>query len=187
MIERRQSSAEMSEKAASGELMLVTLLGDDPAPGADVAERLRDAGHEVHAMGVKAPAIAANHALAQAPDAVVVYVARITARRAVQTMVAHLQHRGAEIPVLLHGPGVDGEFARWVAVPQGGTPYWGGVYYCEDEAEALQVLKQIVLFTPPPQAHSHDHGKASDACDLPDDGAGGACSGCPISGDCDQG
>ncbi|MGC9347917.1 MAG: hypothetical protein ACP5JG_07255 [Anaerolineae bacterium] len=192
MTEQTRSSVEIPDAAqsandvsATGELAMVTLLGDDPAPAANWADRLRKVGHEVHALGVKAPAVAANRVLALAPDALVTYVARPTARRGVQTLVAYLQHQGARIPVLLRGPGVDSDFAQWVAVPQGGTPYWGGVYYCEDEAEADQVLKQIVLFTPPPPAHSHDSGATSNVCDLPDEGAGGGCCGCPKSGECE--
>jgi hypothetical protein len=184
-VDERLEGSDASAEPATGELAFVTLLGDDGAKMTSWIDRLRDQGYDVHVLGVKAPAVAANHTLDLSPDGLVVHVGRSTGRRGVQTLVAHLQHRRSQIPVLLLGPGVDDDFAQWVAVPQGGTPYWGGVYYCEDEAEAEQVLKQIVLFTPPAPAHSHDHAASSDACGLPEESSDGGCCGCPMSNACD--
>ncbi len=163
---------------ARGELAWVTLPTDDVRIGQPWADALRDAGHQVHDLGVLAPAVGANKAIAMEADALMLVVDRRSVRRGVQTLVAHLQHLGASLPVLLAGPGVDADFARWVAVPQGGVPYWGGVYYCADRGEAVEVLRQIVLFEPPPMAHSHDDATASDdGCE--------SCSACPISTACE--
>jgi hypothetical protein len=149
---------------------------DDAAAGEVWAADLRADGHRVRALGRLAPSIAADKAIALDADGLLLAVNRHAARPAVQALVGHLQHRGAKVPVLLTGPAVDLEFAQWVAVPQGGTPYWGGVYYCETAAEAADVLRQIVLFEPPPVAHDHDT-PADEPCD--------SCCACPMVSECE--
>ena len=67
-------------------------------------------------------------------------------------------------------------------MPEGGAHYWAGVYYCEDVPEALQVLQQIVLYEPPPQAHTHDHGQEQ----LDVAGGCNSCGGCVLADSCDM-
>ncbi|MGC9523012.1 MAG: hypothetical protein ACP5HG_14155 [Anaerolineae bacterium] len=174
-----ESAAASGPARVAAELAWVTLPADDARTGRSWADALREAGHGVHALGLLAPAIAAERAIGLGADALLLAVGRRTVRRAVQSLIAHLQYRNAKLPVLLAGPGVDADFAQWVAVPQGGVPYWGGVYYCADATEAAEVLRQIVLFEPPPAAEGYDHDVAAgaDAC--------GSCSACPLSSGCE--
>ena len=136
-------------------------------------------GHRAPDLGVLAPALVARRVAAARPDALGVYVMDRRGRPAVQSLVDHLLRRGAETPVLLSGPGVDQDFAVWVSVPTGADHYWPGVNYCEDTDEALEVLRQIVLYEPPPQIHEHDHDPYGglDAC--------GGCCDCALQTDCD--
>jgi methylmalonyl-CoA mutase cobalamin-binding subunit len=167
---------------AEARIVLATLPGDTH----DVGRRLWDLllrrrGTATHDLGVRAPALVATRAAALDADAIALHVYSERVQPAVQTLVANLAHRGLKTPVLIGGPGVDEAFAQWVAIPQGGSPYWGGVYYCQDGLEMLQVLKQIVLFTPPPPAHTHD-APLADAC-----GPTGcvSCDGCALAGACE--
>ena len=173
--------AESAAAEPAGTLAVVSMPGD----GHDVGRHLWRAlltsrGYEVRDLGVRAPAIVARHVATLKPDAVGIYVFDDRGQAAVQSLVAHLLRRSLQVPVLVSGPGVDEAFARWVSVPEGGAHYWAGVYYCVDLLEALQVLQQIVLYEPPLQAHTHDHGQEqldmADGCN--------SCGGCALVDSC---
>ncbi len=141
-------------------------------------------GHEVHDLGLRAPAIVAREVATLRPDALALSFFDKQSRARVEVLVANLLRRGAQIPLLIGGRGVDEAFAQWLAIAESSGPYWGGVYYCSDGLEMLQVLQQIVLFEPPPQAHSHEHdvhSPAEEACDSCD-----SCGGCPLIAACDH-
>lgn len=177
------SPSPIAEAAPEGDggasIMLAALPGDLTEGGRGLWRwLLLRRGYAAVDLGVKAPAIVAARAVDA--TAVGVYVSNRRTRTALQTLVAQLLLRGVQVPVLVGGPGVDAEFAAWVAIPAGGEPYWGGVYFCEDGDELLDVLRQIVLFTPPPPAHVHgEHGAAADADTC------ASCDGCPLVGTCD--
>jgi cobalamin-dependent methionine synthase I len=181
-------------EGAAGEPPATVLLATLPGDRHDVGRHLwrmllQRRGFTVRDLAVRAPALVAGHAVAAASEAtaiVGVYVFDVAARPALQSLVAHLLRRSQsdasfKAPLLVGGPGVDEAFAQWVAIPEGGTPYWGGVYYCEDGTEMLEVLRQIVLFEPPPVAHEH-----ASSGDLPQDGCA-TCGGCPLVTECDLG
>ena len=161
-----------------GVILMATLPGDRDGAGEPWGLLLVQAGYTVHRLGVRAAPIVASHAAESAPVALVLHVETHQTRKAVQALVAHLSRRGLRIPVLLGGAGVDAAFAQWVAIPEGGTPYWGGIYYCEDGSEMLEVLRQIILFEPPLPAHAHEApGNESQECS--------SCGGCAVARSCD--
>jgi cobalamin-dependent methionine synthase I len=174
--------------ALPGTVLLATLPGDRHDVGRHLWRGLLERrGFEVRDLAMRAPALIAGHAAAAAAAgatvAVAVYTFDSVVRPALQSLVAHLLRRGQPdtsfaAPLLIGGPGVDEAFARWVAIPEGGAPYWGGVYYCEDGAEMLQVLRQIVLFKPSPPVHAHGEADPpAEACD--------SCGGCALAAGCD--
>jgi len=176
------AAAEEPAGAPGGTLVLASLPGDAHDVGRHLWRALLTSrGYDVRDLGLRAPAIVARHVGTLKPDAVGIYVFDARGQAAVQSLVAHLLRRSLQVPVLVSGPGVDEAFARWVSVPESGAHYWAGVYYCEDVPEALQVLQQIVLYEPPPQAHTHDHGH--EQLDM----AGGcnSCGGCALADSCD--
>mgnify|MGYP001049407744 CR=1 FL=1 len=166
----------------AGTLAVASMPGDAHDVGRHLWRALlASRSYDVRDLGLRAPAIVARHLATLKPDAVAVYVFDARGQAAVQSLVAHLLRRGLQVPVLISGPGVDEAFARWVSVPEGSAHYWAGVYYCQDVAEAHQVLQQIVLYEPPPQAHTHDHGQEQldviDGCS--------SCGGCVLADSCE--
>jgi 5-methyltetrahydrofolate--homocysteine methyltransferase len=169
------------EPTAQAEVALASLSGDSH----DVGRRLWDAvltrrGVVTHDFGVRPAAIIASRAADLAPDAIAVFCYGRAVRRPLQALVAHLLRAGLRTPLIIGGPGVDERYAQWVAMPAGGSPYWGGVYYCEDALQVLQVLQQVVLFEAPPSSHTHaPHGSQAteEAC--------ASCGGCPLVASCD--
>jgi hypothetical protein len=170
--------AEDPDVARTGSVHVATLPGDRDAGGLLWRRLLADNGYGVRALGVKAPPIIASHAARETPDGLVLHIGTPRVRAAVQAVVVNLLRKGTRVPLLVGGPGVDADFAQWVAVPGGGQPYWGGVYYCEDAREMLEVLRKVVLYEPPPVAHSHDWG------DLAEGGCTG-CDACSLAAACD--
>lgn len=166
----------------NGSIALVTIAGDRHDVGRHLWRAvLTRRGLTVHDLGSRPPAIAVVRGAALSVDALGVYLYSRMVRPHVQTLLSLLQRQRLRTPVLLGGPAVDEAFARWVATPGGGEPYWGGVYYCEDAMQVVDVLRQIVLFTPPPAAHSHEMDLA------PTMSAGCAtCSGCALAESCDE-
>lgn len=164
------------ERVAS--IALATLPGDRDTVARLSRLVLAGRGYGVHSLGVKAAPVVASHVAELASDALVLHVSAPRTRTAVQALVANLVRKGARVPLLIGGPGVDAEFAQWVAIPDGSRPYWGGVYYCDSLREMLQVLQQVILFEPPPAADHHDGEK------LPQESATG-CNGCPLATSCD--
>ena len=169
-------------ESLEGSIALVTMAGDRHDVGRYLWHAvLRRHGLTVHDLGRRPPAIAVARGSALNVDAFGLYLDSRLARSHVQTFVSLLQRRRLRTPVLLGGPAVDEAFARWVATPGGGEPYWGGVYYCEDALEAVEVLRQIILFTPPPAAHTHEIDLAST---MPTGCA--TCGGCSLAESCDE-
>jgi len=167
----------------AGTLAVASMPGDAHDVGRHLWRALlASRGYDVRDLGLRAPAIVARHVATLKPDAVGIYVFDARGQTAVRSLVAHLLRRGLQVPVLISGPGVDEAFARWVSVPEGGAHYWAGVYYCEDVSEALQVLQQIVLYEPPPQAHTHEHGQEQ----LDVAGGCNSCGGCVLADSCDM-
>jgi cobalamin-dependent methionine synthase I len=139
------------------------------------------AGYTVHDLGMHAPVIIARESGMRQLDALALNLFDRRSRAALHVLVVNLLRRGMKLPLLLGGSGVDAAFARWLAVAESSGPYWGGVYYCEDGAEMLQVLQQVVLFEPPPAADDHDHASHASPVD-----ACGSCSGCALAAACDS-
>lgn len=165
-----------------GNVAVAGLPGDGHSVGRELWQLLlRLAGYTVHDLGMHAPVIIAREVGLRQLDALALNLFDRRSRAALHVLVVNLLRRGTKLPLLLGGPGVDAAFSRWLAVAESSGPYWGGVYYCEDGAEMLQVLQQVVLFEPPPGADGHDHTShvgPADAC--------GSCGGCALAAACDS-
>lgn len=171
-----------NEAAPLGVVAIATLPGDGHHVGPQLWQMLLTTeGYAVHKLGRKAPVILARDVAALRPDALALNLFDTRSRTGLQSLVAGLLRQGLQVPLLLGGPGVDEAFAQRLAIAAPTGPYWGGVYYCADGDEMLQVLKQIVLFEPPAPVHSHSHGTAAtleNTCE--------SCGGCALAESCDQ-
>jgi cobalamin-dependent methionine synthase I len=120
-----------------------------------------------------------NHAHDQVA-AIACLVQTVRERINVDEVMTFLRQRALNIPLILLGAGVDQQYAQALALPDNGDLYWAGVYLCDDESEMLQVLKQIIFYTPPPVTHEHEHEQESEDC-----ASSLSCSscavGCPLS------
>lgn len=58
-------------------------------------------------------------------------------------IVNELQRRGPDIPVLIGGAAINPAFGRRILRTESGDYYRGGVYYCKDAFEGLNVMDQL--------------------------------------------
>ncbi len=161
-------------RKTSGSIAIATVPGEGDSGIWLWRMALTGSGYDVHDLGVKAVPLVASHTLDLAPDALAVHVATVRSRAAVHALVATMSRKGARIPLLIGGPGLDAAFAEWVAIAEGGRPYGGGVYFCDDAEEMLQVLQRVILFQPPTPSHHHEtEATAPEGC--------AECGGCPLA------
>lgn len=150
---------EHTEGASRGVVVLATVFGDVHDIGKNLVRTiLANNGYTVHDLGKQVPAdVIVERAVELRADAIGLSALLVATSRQMQRVVEELQRRGLSIPVLVGGAAINEKFAQRIALPEGGELYQGGVYYCKDAFEALQVLKYIVMFTPPPPPAEHRH------------------------------
>jgi hypothetical protein len=97
-----------------------------------------------------------NRTAEEETSALVCLLNTVGDRRLVYRIMTVCRKQKYYIPVLLLGEAADPQYAQILALPEHGDLYQGGVYYCEDVDEMMQVLKYIILYVPPPVQHDHD-------------------------------
>lgn len=171
---------DQADGAQKGVVVLATVFGDVHDIGKNLVKTiLANNGYTVHDLGKQVPVdVVIDKAVEVGADAIGLSALLVATSQQMARAVETLQRRELAIPLLIGGAAINPEFAQRIAIPEGGTLYKGGVYYCEDAFEALQVLEHIVLYEPPPQPehhHDHDHALSQSAacadcgapCDLP--------------------
>ncbi len=151
---------ERSDSVSKGTVVLATVFGDVHDIGKNLVKtilvnngyRVLDLGKQVPAATIVERAVEAN------ADAIGLSALLVATSQQMQRVVEELHRRGLSIPVLVGGAAINPKFAVRIAMA-GGDLYQGGVYYCEDAFEALQVLEHIILQAPqrPPAEHQHEH------------------------------
>lgn len=150
---------ESTQGASKGTIVLATVFGDVHDIGKNLVRTiLENNGYTVHDLGKQAPMTEiVDAAVARRADAIGLSALLVATSRQMALVVEELHRRGLQIPVLVGGAAINADFAQRIAQCESGEIYRGGVFYCEDAFEALQVLENIVLFTPPPPPEDHDH------------------------------
>ncbi|MBN1259710.1 MAG: homocysteine S-methyltransferase family protein, partial [Anaerolineae bacterium] len=141
---------ERSEGMSRGTVVLATVYGDVHDIGKNLVKTiLVNNGYTVHDLGKQVPVgTVIDQALALHADAIGLSALLVATSRQMQIAVAELHRRSLRIPVLVGGAAINPSFARRIAVTTGGDLYPGGVFYCKDAFEALQVLEHIVMYQP---------------------------------------
>ena len=162
-VARLESALDRAEGVSKGVVVLATVFGDVHDIGKNLVKTiLANNGYTVHDLGKQVPVdVILDQAVALGADAIGLSALLVATSREMARAVEELQRRGLEIPLLVGGAAINPAFAQRIAVPEGGELYRGGVYYCKDAFEALQVLEHIVLFKPAPAEHAHGEGQGS--------------------------
>ncbi len=150
---------ESTQGVSKGTIVLATVFGDVHDIGKNLVRTiLENNGYAVHDLGKQVPMTEiVDAAVERRADAIGLSALLVATSRQMALVVEELHRRGLQIPVLVGGAAINADFAQRIAQCDAGEIYRGGVFYCEDAFEALQVLENIVLFTPPPPPEDHDH------------------------------
>ena len=164
-VGRLEQALDRSEGVSKGVVVLATVFGDVHDIGKNLVKTiLANNGYTVHDLGKQVPVDEIlDQAVALRADAIGLSALLVATSREMARAVEELQRRGLAIPLLVGGAAINPAFAQRIAIPDDGTLYRGGVYYCKDAFEALQVLEHIVMFKPAPIVHEHDHNAAPES------------------------
>ncbi|MDF1513905.1 MAG: hypothetical protein P1S60_08860 [Anaerolineae bacterium] len=153
---KQHTDTQLDQTEVQGHLVVASGLDADPTLRNHIEQTLSNSHHTYDQIqGAPTPVQIAELAQESGAHGIIYLVGDVSDRRSAYRLVAYLRRIGWHLPVMLTGPAVDPEYANILALPQHGQLYRGGIYYCEDAFEITQVLKQIILYTPPPQEHDH--------------------------------
>lgn len=177
-----------AEGVSKGVVVLATVFGDVHDIGKNLVKTiLANNGYTVHDLGKQVPvAVILDQAAALGADAIGLSALLVATSREMGRAVEELQRRGLAIPLLVGGAAINPAFAQRIAIPDGGELYRGGVYYCKDAFEALQVLEHIVMFKPAPVAHEHAGERGSRGAEAQGGRGMAAQVGCATCAGCDS-
>ena len=136
---------EKTAEDTRGTLVLATVYGDVHDIGKNLINTIvSNNGYEVVDLGKQVPAeTIIEKALAIKADAIGLSALLVSTSQQMPLIVNMLHERGAKIPVLIGGAAVNESFAERISVRAEESPYAGGVYYCKDAFDALNVLASI--------------------------------------------
>ncbi len=158
-VRRLERAMLHTQSVSKGTVVLATVFGDVHDIGKNLVKTiLANNGFSVHDLGKQVPVdVIVNQAVSLRADAIGLSALLVATSREMARAVEELQRRGLAIPLLVGGAAINPAFAQRIAIPESGELYRGGVYYCKDAFEALQVLEHIVMFKPAPVSHDHEH------------------------------
>ena len=136
---------EKTDGNTCGTLVLATVYGDVHDIGKNLINTIvSNNGYEVIDLGKQVPAeTIIEKALSIQADAIGLSALLVSTSQQMPLIVKMLHERGAKIPVLIGGAAVNESFAERISATDMERPYTGGVYYCKDAFDALNVLSSI--------------------------------------------
>jgi len=137
-LERYLEKRHLADK---GKIILATVFGDVHDIGKNLVRTiLANNGYDVIDLGKQVPSEKIIQcALQENADAIGLSALLVSTSQQMRIVVERLSEMNVDIPLLVGGAAINEEFAKSIAV-QKGKPYAGGVFYCRDAFDALNVL-----------------------------------------------
>jgi 5-methyltetrahydrofolate--homocysteine methyltransferase len=136
---------DVQEGVSKGKIVLATVYGDVHDIGKNLVKTiLSNNGYEVRDLGKQVPAnLIIDTAMEWGADAIGLSALLVSTSKQMPLIVNELQRRQEQIPVLIGGAAINRRFGRRILFPEGKIPYAGGVFYCKDAFEGLEVMDQL--------------------------------------------
>jgi 5-methyltetrahydrofolate--homocysteine methyltransferase len=136
---------DQSQDVGKGTIVLATVFGDVHDIGKNLVKTiLSNNGYTVHDLGKQVPAnVIIDKAVEVNADAIGLSALLVSTSKQMPLIVNELHRRGLQVPVLLGGAAINRRFGRRILFTEDGEPYPGGVFYCKDAFEGLQVLDDL--------------------------------------------
>ena len=137
-LERYLEKRHLADK---GKIILATVFGDVHDIGKNLVRTiLANNGYDVIDLGKQVPSEKIIQcALQENADAIGLSALLVSTSQQMRIVVERLSEMNVDILLLIGGAAINEEFAKSIAV-QKGKPYAGGVFYCRDAFDALNVL-----------------------------------------------
>jgi len=136
---------EKREGYTKGKVVLATVYGDVHDIGKSLVNTiLSNNGYTVFDLGKQVPvATIIEKAREVEADAIGLSALLVSTSKQMPICVQELQANGLGFPVLIGGAAINRAFGRRTAVLPDGTAYPGGVFYCKDAFEGLDVMDHL--------------------------------------------
>ncbi|HOZ38662.1 MAG TPA: methionine synthase [Anaerolineaceae bacterium] len=133
------------EGLSKGKLVIATVFGDVHDIGKNLVRTiLSNNGYEVVDLGKQVPMeTIISAAVEQKASAIGLSALLVSTSKQMALIINELQRRGLDIPVLIGGAAINPAFGRRILKTESGEYYRGGVFYCKDAFEGLNVMDQL--------------------------------------------
>jgi 5-methyltetrahydrofolate--homocysteine methyltransferase len=136
---------EKKEGYTKGKVVIATVYGDVHDIGKSLVNTiLSNNGYTVYDLGKQVPVgTIIEKALEVQADAIGLSALLVSTSRQMPLCVHELQAQRLSVPVLIGGAAINRAFGRRAGLLPDGTPYPGGVFYCKDAFEGLDVMDRL--------------------------------------------
>ncbi len=131
--------------STKGSFILATVYGDVHDIGKNLVKTIvSNNGYSVVDLGKQVPAeMVIEKALELNADAIGLSALLVSTSHQMPLIVNLLANRKERIPILIGGAAVNQAFADRISITDNGETYPGGVHYCKDAFDALNVLSSV--------------------------------------------
>jgi len=162
---------DQSENVSRGKMVLATVYGDVHDIGKNLVKTiLENNGFEVMDLGKQVPAdVIIDTAIKENADAIGLSALLVSTSQQMPMVVEKLKRKGLTITVLVGGAAINRSFAERASLIFDQKPYEGGVYFCKDAFEGLEVMNALfVEHVTPPQLVAQEGQELRIERDIPD-------------------
>ncbi len=144
-VSHLENYLDKQEGLSKGKLVLATVFGDVHDIGKNLVRTiLSNNGYEVVDLGKQVPMeTIISAAIKEKASAIGLSALLVSTSKQMALIINELQRRELDIPVLIGGAAINPAFGRRILRTESGEYYRGGVYYCKDAFEGLNVMDQL--------------------------------------------
>ena len=144
-VSHLENYLEKQDGLSKGKMVIATVFGDVHDIGKNLVRTiLSNNGYEVVDLGKQVPMeTIISAAIEEKANAIGLSALLVSTSKQMGLIVNELQRRGPDIPVLIGGAAINPAFGRRILRTESGDYYRGGVYYCKDAFEGLNVMDQL--------------------------------------------
>jgi 5-methyltetrahydrofolate--homocysteine methyltransferase len=137
---------EKKDGYTKGKVVLATVYGDVHDIGKSLVNTiLTNNGYTVFDLGKQVPVnVIIEKAEEVSADAIGLSALLVSTSKQMPLCVQELDARDLRFPVLIGGAAINRAFGRRASVLSDGEPYGGGVFYCKDAFEGLEVMDRLI-------------------------------------------
>lgn len=145
-VKHLEQFLERAEGHTKGTVVLATVYGDVHDIGKSLVNTiLSNNGYTVHDLGKQVPVnTIIERALELEADAIGLSALLVSTSKQMPLCVQELDRRGLDVPVLIGGAAINRRFGRRMLFVEEERSYEGGVFYCKDAFEGLEMMERLL-------------------------------------------